>query len=336
VRAGRAVAAIVASIALVGCGGGDEPASEPVPTAEGPVLADWPSCVNERAGYEISYPPDWHTATLDGEFECSFFDPEPFEIVEGSEFPLTALQAFPAGEERRTFEQVVEEYTDPMFERELAREDATVGGFPAVRLETESTGQGLYEEGTRTIAYIVDRDVAPFVVRAQAPPGADLHEDVLEKAVRQLGFFEPEGGAVAGPPVPAAVDETRAAILEAAENEDYDALAALIPEEGFTYSFGGPVAGGPTAYWRDIEASEDPLRKLAAILEMPYTRAGDIYIWPFAYDRDPASLTAEEREMLSTVVSEAELDQMAEFGHYLGWRAGIREDGTWVFFVAGD
>jgi hypothetical protein len=31
-----------------------------------------------------------------------------------------------------------------------------------------------------------------------------------------------------------------------------------------------------------------------------------------------------------------QLNQMAEFGHYLGWRVGIRSDGTWIFFVAGD
>jgi hypothetical protein len=138
------------------------------------------------------------------------------------------------------------------------------------------------------------------------------------------------------PPLPEAVEEMRLAIATAAAVYDYDGLAELIPAEGFTYTFGGPVEGGPTAYWKQIEATENPLGALAAILEMPYTRADDIYVWPFAYDRDPASLTRVEREILSVVATGEELDQMAEFGHYLGWRAGIREDGTWVFFVAGD
>jgi hypothetical protein len=340
-----ALAGLLSTAALAACGSDEatqeqsQPAQPGTTTNEAGLPEGWTLCSNERAGYAIGYPADWHTATLEGEFECSFFDPEPFEIIPESEFPLTALQAFPAGEER-SFEQVVEEYADPMFERELARRDTTVAGFPAVRLETEATGQGLFDEGTRTLAYIVDRDVAPFVVRAQAFPGAELHEDVLEEAVASVLFFEPSGddGRTSYIPLdtPAPVTQTHGAILDAATARDYDALAALAPETGFTYTFGGPVPGGPAAYWREIEAEEDPLGKLAAILKMPPTVVDHTYIWPFAYDRDPAGLTADEREMLSAAATEAEIDQWAEFGHYLGWRAGIESDGTWIFFVAGD
>ena len=297
----------------------------------------WTSCTNERAGYEIRYPADWQTATLEGDFECSFFDPEPFEIIEGSEFPLTALQAFPAGEKGRTFDQVVAEYADPMFERELARRDTTVAGFPAVRLETEATGQGLFDQGTRTLAYVVDRDVAPFVVRAQAFPGVELHEDVLEQAAETIRFFEPSGDAgwtnYMPLDTPDPVMATHAAILDAAEARDYDALAALAPETGFTYTFGGPFPGGPAAYWKEIEADEDPLGKLVAILKMPPTVVDHTYIWPFAYDRDIASLTDEEREILAPVLN---TEGWTQYGNYLGWRAGINMRGKWVFFVAGD
>jgi hypothetical protein len=325
-----AFAGFLSTLALAACGS-EEPAA-PEPGSETDL---WTSCTNERAGYEISYPADWQTATLDGEFECSFFDPEPFEIIEGSEFPLTALQAFPAGEGDRTFDQVVAEYADPMFERELARDEATVAGFPAVHLETEATGQGLFDRGTRTIAYVIDRDVAPFVVRAQAFPGVELHEDVLKQAVETIRFFEPAGEAAPGTEVPPAVEETRARILDAAEARDFEALAELIPEEGFTYSFGGEVEGGATAYWQQIEeeSPERPLETLVAILRMPHTKVDDIYVWPFAYNRDIASLTDEEREILAPVL---DVEGWTQYGGYLGWRAGIEADGTWVFFVAGD
>jgi hypothetical protein len=137
--------------------------------------------------------------------------------------------------------------------------------------------------------------------------------------------------------LPPAVEQTRVAIQEAAENRDFEALEALIPEKGFTYTFGGPVEGGPTAYWQQIEESpQKPLDALVAILEMPYTKVDDIYVWPFAYDRDPKTLTEAQRALLSAVAGEEEIRQWIEFGSYLGWRAGINVRGKWVFFVAGD
>jgi hypothetical protein len=66
---------------------------------------------------------------------------------------------------------------------------------------------------------------------------------------------------------------------------------------------------------------------------MPHTRVDDIYVWPFAYNRDIASLTDEEREILAPVL---DTEGWTQYGDYLGWRAGIEADGTWVFFVAGD
>ncbi|MEX0816309.1 MAG: hypothetical protein WD027_02595 [Gaiellales bacterium] len=343
-----ALAGLLSAVALAACGSDEATQEEPqaagpgTTTTEAGLPEGWTLCSNERAGYAIGYPADWYTATLDGEFECSFFDPEPFEIIPESEFPFTALQAFPAGEEDRTFDQVVAEYTDPMFERELAREETAVAGFPAVRLELEATGQGLYDEGTKTIVYVVDRDFAPFVVRAQIVPGADEASitEVLEQAVQTVRFFEPAGAETDVSELPPAVEQTRLAIKKAAENGDLEApaLEALIPAKGFTYTFGGPFPGGPTAYWQQIEeeSPQRPLEALAAILEMPYTKVDDIYVWPFAYDRDPATLTEAERALLSEVAGEAEIRQWTEFGHYLGWRAGIKEDGNWVFFVAGD
>jgi hypothetical protein len=47
-------------------------------------------------------------------------------------------------------------------------------------------------------------------------------------------------------------------------------------------------------------------------------------------------LAEQERLVDAGAASADEFEQMAEFGHYLGWRVGIRSDGTWAFFVAGD
>jgi hypothetical protein len=138
--------------------------------------------------------------------------------------------------------------------------------------------------------------------------------------------------------LPDPVERTRIAIARAAAARDYDALARLVAEDGFEYTFGGAVPGGPTAYWRNLEASSDeaPLDTLVAVLALPYTKVRGIYVWPFAFDRDPKQLTDEELELLSTFATPREIQGWREFGGYIGYRAGIDSDGDWVFYVAGD
>jgi hypothetical protein len=152
-------------------------------------------------------------------------------------------------------------------------------------------------------------------------------------ATKDVAQTEP--GAAALPPQ---VARTRAAILQALHGRDFEELRGLIADEGFTYTYGAPVEGGPIAYWQELQKTspDAPLHKLEAVLQLPYTKVGDRYVWPFAYDRDPASFTDDELEMLSRVASPEEMHQWKEFGSYFGWRAGIRSDGSWIFFVAGD
>jgi hypothetical protein len=137
--------------------------------------------------------------------------------------------------------------------------------------------------------------------------------------------------------LPDAVEETRAALLEAAEARDYEALEELIPSGGFEYTFGGPVEGGPVAYWQEIERTTDerPLDTLAAILKMPYVLSRGYYVWPWAYTLTSArDLSPHEEELLAPLGVPSEF--FPEGVGYLGWRTGIAPDGTWTFFVAGD
>jgi hypothetical protein len=131
--------------------------------------------------------------------------------------------------------------------------------------------------------------------------------------------------------LPEAVERKRAAIHDAAARGDYDALEKLIPSSGFSYSFGGEVPGGATAYWRELEAQgERPLETLAKILELPFSLRQGLYVWPFAYGTPRGELTPYERGLLGQLVSSYAGDD------YYGWRAGIRPDGSWQFFVSGD
>jgi hypothetical protein len=133
--------------------------------------------------------------------------------------------------------------------------------------------------------------------------------------------------------LPPEVAETHAALLAAAESGDYEALRPLIPEDGFSYTFGEPSAGGPIEYWQRVEAEsgESPIEILARILRLPYTLSAGRYVGPFAYDKAEDELTDYERELLGDLAFYS-----GAGSGYLGWRAGIEPDGTWRFFIAGD
>jgi hypothetical protein len=133
--------------------------------------------------------------------------------------------------------------------------------------------------------------------------------------------------------VPAAVEAKRAAILRAAEARDYEGLAQLA-DPTFKYTFGSPVPGGPAAFWRQAEKQgQHPLEALVAVLKLPYTLSRGLYVWPFAYDKTQDEITQYERILLKKIPPPG-----ATVGPqgYLGWRAGIRPDGSWIYFVAGD
>jgi len=143
--------------------------------------------------------------------------------------------------------------------------------------------------------------------------------------------------------LPEPVAEVRRAVWGAAIACNYEELERLALErgEGFTFSYGGGTSAAE--FWRTVEetATEDPLpmRALATILAMPFTRnESGSYAWPTAYEESP---TAEAWQALvdSGLYSQAEVDQMRDAlgaGGYLGYRTAITADGDWQFFVAGD
>lgn len=137
--------------------------------------------------------------------------------------------------------------------------------------------------------------------------------------------------------LPAAVAEKREAIVAVAKAFDYDRLESLLDPKTFSYSFG--ESGDPVGYWRRLEEEgEVPILGdyLPVVLGSPHARRGDIYVWPSAYGKKPSTWTEEDRRSLANLYTEREIRAFERAGDYLGWRAGIRKDGTWLFFVAGD
>lgn len=129
--------------------------SAPAETAGGP--ADHPAlegmveCLNDADEYAVRYPAGWHVNTGEVLGPCSLFDPAPIEIPMYSEIPhqiAVILDVEPV-----SFATVT---GDVLGRRDLVRERTTVDGHEAMRIDGESTGEGLYDRGLRSYQYFVD------------------------------------------------------------------------------------------------------------------------------------------------------------------------------------
>jgi hypothetical protein len=142
-----------------------------------------------------------------------------------------------------------------------------------------------------------------------------------------------------GEELPAAVESTRAAIADAATARDWDALRALVPSAGFSYTFG--LADDPIRYWQDLEADGRPVMDtLAGLLEGPWEHSREqgrrLFIWPAIATRTADEWTAEDRAWLAANATGREIRTYEQFGAYIGYRVGIDDEGRWLFFIAGD
>jgi hypothetical protein len=161
--------------------------------------------------------------------------------------------------------------------------------------------------------------------------------------------------------LPAPVASMRQQIAKAATACDFDGLErlALAGDSSFSFSFGGQE-GSPGDYWRKLEAEgKAPLAFLVKVLAVRFgtveipppettpaaaaspTPAGSrtVYAWPSAATRDvPTDSDWAELERVYPKDQVARMKQdSAKFGiGYLGWRAGIRAAGDWIYFVEGD
>jgi hypothetical protein len=137
--------------------------------------------------------------------------------------------------------------------------------------------------------------------------------------------------------LPAAVEQKHDAIASAAQRLDFAGLRRLIDPATFSYSFG--ETGDPIGYWRRLErVAEVPVVGdfLPTVLAAPVGRQRNIYVWPAAHAKKPSLWTAADRRWLRMLYSAQEIRAFERTGAYLGWRAGIRRDGKWLFFISGD
>ena len=138
--------------------------------------------------------------------------------------------------------------------------------------------------------------------------------------------------------LPPTVSAKAHAISRFAAMCDFDGLTGIAAPD-FVTSFGG---GGVENLQRWEEEGRGELGTLLKLLGTSHavieTEDGpDIYVWPaaFVYERWE-DIPSGHREELLAIYTEEELDQIARFGTYAGWRTGIDEKGNWLYFIAGD
>jgi hypothetical protein len=98
----------------------------------------------------------------------------------------------------------------------------------------------------------------------------------------------------------------------------------------------------PIAYWQEREAAgDDVMYRLAELLNRSfgviYADATTTYhVWPLAFLGSWSELPEAAIEELRPLYDDDDFAGFADFGGYIGYRVGILEDGTWVYFIAGD
>jgi hypothetical protein len=137
--------------------------------------------------------------------------------------------------------------------------------------------------------------------------------------------------------LPEVVEAKRQAIYKAAQSRDYDKLAALTSTP-FHYSFGGPIEGGFAAY---LKLAAETERKSAfdvipILLKLDYAKQGNLYVWPEVFVKTAAEWTSEDSAQMRELLTLEEIEGYRKFGSYAYYRLGIREDGEWVYYIAGD
>lgn len=128
-----------------------EPRTESAQPAPDPAMELTADCANPVEGYALRYPADWRVNTGEILSPCSLFDPEPIDIPRHSEIPIDI--AIMIDVESAPFETLT---ADVLGRRDVSRQETTVNGRRAMRIEGESTGEGLYDRGTRSYQYFVD------------------------------------------------------------------------------------------------------------------------------------------------------------------------------------
>ncbi len=182
----RAAAVVAAAAAVVaGCAADRETVTVTVTTG-GAAEPTAQRCENVEDGYSVAFPASWNTNTGEVVAPCSFFHPDEFEVPERTE---TLGVAILISREPVAFAFVAAEQPT---RRDVDREELTVAGRPAVRLEYRATDEGLLPDGTPVYEVLVDLGGSTLIASTRGFEQLDFeaNKDVLDLMVESLRLEE--------------------------------------------------------------------------------------------------------------------------------------------------
>ena len=153
-----------------------------------PAMARTAECADSANGYAVAYPATWHTNTGEILSPCSLFDPDPIEVPRDSEIPIEfaiaiGFQPIPCATLTG----------DMLGRRVLSRQPTRVDGRGAMRIESESTGEGLYDAGIRSYQYFVDLGDTTLIATTYGSGSLPLERKrrILDAMMATLDFRQP-------------------------------------------------------------------------------------------------------------------------------------------------
>jgi hypothetical protein len=165
------------------------PADDGNYTATDPAVEQMSECINRMEGYAVEYPATWHVNTDEVLGPCMLFDPEPVDVPLASELPLEI--AIQLGFVPIPFAALTGQV---LGRRDLVRERTTVDGREALRIESETTGEGLHDRGIRMYQYFVDLGDTTMVAATYAVGALPFERNrlILDTMMARFDFREPE------------------------------------------------------------------------------------------------------------------------------------------------
>ena len=144
--------------------------------------------------------------------------------------------------------------------------------------------------------------------------------------------------------MPPPVREMRRKLIEAARSGDIENLRPIMESAPQPPAVAFSGVDDPVEYLRSLSGDTDGREILAILLEVleaGFVHVGEgtdeeLYVWPYFAQYPLETLTPEQIVELFTLLTSADYQEMRSYGAYIFFRAGIRPDGSWAYFLAGD